>query len=58
VTGPDGEPLAGASVDVWQTNEDGFYDVQQPDTQPMEDQLYGGTGRDRAGAAERAAPWV
>jgi catechol 1,2-dioxygenase len=34
VTGPDGEPLAGASVDVWQTNEDGFYDVQQPDVQP------------------------
>jgi len=34
ITGPDGEPLAGASVDVWQTNEDGFYDVQQPDVQP------------------------
>jgi catechol 1,2-dioxygenase len=34
VTGPDGEPLAGASVDVWQTNEDGFYDVQQPGVQP------------------------
>ena len=28
--GPDGEPIAGASVDVWQANEDGFYDVQQP----------------------------
>ncbi len=34
VTGPDGEPVAGATVDVWQTNEDGFYDVQQPDVQP------------------------
>jgi protocatechuate 3,4-dioxygenase beta subunit len=34
VTGPDGEPLAAASVDVWQTNEDGFYDVQQPGIQP------------------------
>jgi len=34
VTGPDGDPLAGATVDVWQTNEDGFYDVQQPDVQP------------------------
>jgi protocatechuate 3,4-dioxygenase beta subunit len=34
VTGPDGEPLDGASVDVWQTNEDGFYDVQQPGIQP------------------------
>jgi catechol 1,2-dioxygenase len=34
VTGPEGAPLAGATVDVWQTNEDGFYDVQQPDLQP------------------------
>jgi catechol 1,2-dioxygenase len=34
VTGPEGEPLAGATVDVWQTNEDGFYDVQQPGIQP------------------------
>ena len=34
VTGPDGDPLAGATVDVWQTNEDGFYDVQQPGIQP------------------------
>jgi catechol 1,2-dioxygenase len=34
VTGPDGEPLAGAQVDVWQANEDGFYDVQQPGIQP------------------------
>ena len=34
VTGPDGESLAGASVDVWQANEDGFYDVQQPGIQP------------------------
>jgi catechol 1,2-dioxygenase len=34
VTGPDGEPLPGAAVDVWQANEDGFYDVQQPGVQP------------------------
>jgi catechol 1,2-dioxygenase len=34
VTGSDGEPLAGASVDVWQANDDGFYDVQQPGIQP------------------------
>src|SRR3954471_21089991 len=34
VTGPDGEPLAGALLDVWQANDDGFYDVQQPDIQP------------------------
>ncbi|MEU9880932.1 dioxygenase [Streptomyces phaeochromogenes] len=34
VTGPDGEPVPGALVDVWQANEDGFYDVQQPGVQP------------------------
>jgi protocatechuate 3,4-dioxygenase beta subunit len=34
VTGPDGEPVPGAVVDVWQANEDGFYDVQQPGVQP------------------------
>ncbi len=34
VSGADGEPLAGAQVDVWQANADGFYDVQQPDVQP------------------------
>ncbi|MDQ3576245.1 MAG: maleylacetate reductase and hydroxyquinol 1,2-dioxygenase domain-containing protein [Actinomycetota bacterium] len=27
----DGEPVADAVVDVWQSNEDGFYDVQLPD---------------------------
>jgi catechol 1,2-dioxygenase len=26
----DGTPLAGACVDVWQANADGFYDVQRP----------------------------
>ena len=30
----DGQPIAGATLDVWQANEDGFYDVQQPDVQP------------------------
>ncbi|WP_168702463.1 intradiol ring-cleavage dioxygenase [Gordonia paraffinivorans] len=34
VTGADGTPLAGASVDVWQANAEGFYDVQQPGIQP------------------------
>ncbi|SFL73267.1 dioxygenase [Geodermatophilus ruber] len=29
-----GEPLTGATVDVWQADENGFYDVQQPDVQP------------------------
>jgi alcohol dehydrogenase class IV/protocatechuate 3,4-dioxygenase beta subunit len=31
VTGLDGAPVTGATVDVWQSNEDGFYDVQLPD---------------------------
>jgi hydroxyquinol 1,2-dioxygenase len=30
----DGAPLAGALVDVWQADDHGFYDVQQPATQP------------------------
>ncbi len=30
----DGRPVEGASIDVWSDNEDGFYDVQQPDIQP------------------------
>lgn len=29
-----GRPVAGAVLDVWQTNGDGFYDVQQPGRQP------------------------
>src|SRR5690606_8259238 len=30
----DGKPVAGAKIDVWQTNDDGFYDVQQKGVQP------------------------
>lgn len=29
-----GKPIAGAKLDVWQANEDGFYDVQQKGIQP------------------------
>ncbi|RIX98706.1 6-chlorohydroxyquinol-1,2-dioxygenase [Aureimonas flava] len=29
-----GQPIAGAFVDVWSDNDEGFYDVQQPDIQP------------------------
>jgi catechol 1,2-dioxygenase len=29
-----GEPVAGARIDVWSDNAEGFYDVQQPDIQP------------------------
>jgi catechol 1,2-dioxygenase len=31
----DGTPLAAATVDVWQADDHGFYDVQQPGTQPQ-----------------------
>ena len=34
VLSADGTPLPGAELDVWQANEQGFYDVQQPDVQP------------------------
>lgn len=34
VHGVDGRPVAGAAVDVWQANAEGFYDVQQPELQP------------------------
>ena len=29
-----GNPIAGATLDIWQTNDDGFYDVQQKGLQP------------------------
>ncbi|MEV4349927.1 maleylacetate reductase and hydroxyquinol 1,2-dioxygenase domain-containing protein [Actinoplanes sp. NPDC049596] len=31
ITDLDGRPIPGATVDVWQSNQDGFYDVQLPD---------------------------
>lgn len=34
ITDENGEPIAGAKVDVWQTNDEGFYDVQQLGVQP------------------------
>lgn len=34
VTGTGGSPVPGASVDVWQSDEHGYYDVQQPQSQP------------------------
>ena len=35
VTDFDGAPVAGARIDVWSDNADGFYDVQQPESQPQ-----------------------
>jgi catechol 1,2-dioxygenase len=34
VVGTDGTPLAGAVLDVWQANDHGAYDVQEPGRQP------------------------
>ena len=34
VVSVDGSPLPRATLDVWQANDQGFYDVQQPDGQP------------------------
>jgi protocatechuate 3,4-dioxygenase beta subunit len=34
VSSPDGTPLAGARIDVWQADDEGYYDVQRPDSQP------------------------
>lgn len=34
VTDPHGNPVAGARIDVWSDNADGYYDVQQPNIQP------------------------
>jgi catechol 1,2-dioxygenase len=34
VTDTKGKPIKGATLDVWQANEDGFYDVQQKGIQP------------------------
>lgn len=35
VTGPDGRPLAGAVVDVWETSPNGLYEQQDPDQPDM-----------------------
>ncbi len=34
VVSTDGTPLPGATLDVWQADAEGFYDVQRPDTVP------------------------
>ena len=34
VRGVEGAPIEGARLDVWQANDEGFYDVQQKGTQP------------------------
>lgn len=34
ILGTDGAPISGAKIDVWQANDEGFYDVQQKGIQP------------------------
>jgi hydroxyquinol 1,2-dioxygenase len=46
-----GTPLPGAELDVWQANDQGFYDVQQPDVQPP------GNGRGLFTADQDGAYW-
>ncbi len=46
VTDLDGEPVAGALVEVWQANGDGLYENQEPDLQPE----FNLRGRYRSGA--------
>ena len=46
-----GVPVPGATLDVWQANDQGFYDVQQPDTQPR------ANGRGLFTAAADGAYW-
>jgi hydroxyquinol 1,2-dioxygenase len=51
VSSEDGTPLAGALVDVWHSDDDGFYDVQQLD------KLGGNAGRGRFIANEEGKFW-
>jgi hydroxyquinol 1,2-dioxygenase len=46
VLGVDGEPVAGARIDVWQADEDGFYDVQYADLDQPRGRGYLTTGDD------------
>jgi hydroxyquinol 1,2-dioxygenase len=51
VLSADGTPLSGAELDVWQANDQGFYDVQQPEVQPR------GNGRGLFTADQDGAFW-
>jgi hydroxyquinol 1,2-dioxygenase len=51
VLSADGTPLPGAELDVWQANDRGFYDVQQPGVQPP------GNGRGLFTADQDGAYW-
>jgi len=50
----DGRPVEGAELDVWQANDDGFYDIQQPGVQPAMNLR----GRFKTGADGRFRFWT
>jgi hydroxyquinol 1,2-dioxygenase len=54
VTDADGRPLAGAVVDVWHSDDRGFYDLQKVGDTPR----YAGRGRFRTGADGRFHFWT
>ncbi|HEY1703398.1 MAG TPA: dioxygenase [Trebonia sp.] len=51
VVSTDGTPLPHATLDVWQANDEGFYDVQQPDVQGI------GNGRGLFTADDKGEFW-
>lgn len=51
VSAPDGTPVPGARIDVWQADDHGFYDVQAPDAQPL------GNGRGLLTADDEGRFW-
>jgi hydroxyquinol 1,2-dioxygenase len=54
VTNADGRPLADAVVDVWHSDDQGFYDLQKFDNNPR----YAGRGRFRTGEDGRFRFWT
>jgi hydroxyquinol 1,2-dioxygenase len=52
VSAPDGSPVAGALLDIWQSDETGHYDVQYPDLETPQ-----GRGRLRTDEAGRYSFW-
>jgi hydroxyquinol 1,2-dioxygenase len=48
IRGIDGTPIAGAQIDVWQSDEDGYYDVQRPSEGPAS-AIHQARGRLRSG---------
>ena len=54
VSDPQGRPLAGATVDVWHSDDEGFYDLQKLDREPD----YSGRGRFTTDAQGRFHLWT